>query len=180
MKIRSKREFFELWEAGMLGNRPPLWRRVEDIPAAIERVGFREIGRAGGGKWTLVSRVDAERECEQWRREGRNFIMDGSVPNHASVLQGEVARTYRGLESFLAIGHALPPMRLSMREGLHRDYGGAVTLHLVQRFMDPASQDDLHALLDLYPDATIEFTAFSLDTGVIPGRNTIFWETRDY
>lgn len=46
--------------------------------------------------------------------------------------------------------------------------------------MDPSSQQDLDDLLDLYPDATIEFTCYDIDLGVIPNRNTIFWEVRNY
>jgi hypothetical protein len=53
-------------------------------------------------------------------------------------------------------------------------------LALLDRFMDPNSRADLDALLDLYPDAAVEFSCFSVNVGIFPARNTIFWETRNY
>ena len=71
-------------------------------------------------------------------------------------------------------------MRETMKRGWHHHRGYLETKVLLDRYLDPSSRDDLDALLELYPDATIELTAFDIDTGVIPGRNTIFWEVRDY
>lgn len=193
--IRNKRDFFELWEKGLLGNRPPLWRNIDEVPWSTQRVGFREIGKAGGGAWTLVNRIEAERIWDEWRSLGRTFIMDGSVPNDHSTMQGEICRTYRGLESYLAVRdimisgtrlnlqppkQGMPPMRETMKLGWHWHRGGAATLALLDRHMDPSSRDDLNELLELYPDATVEFTCFDIDTGNIPNRNTIFWEVRNY
>ncbi len=207
-RIPNKREFFELWEAGLLGNRPELWRDIIDVPSGIKRVGFREIGKAGGGAWTLVDRGDAWFTYTEWKNLGRKFIMDGSVPNDHSTMQGEVCRTYRGLESYLCVRdldwklfpdwalfhearspggfidltwvRGLPPMRQTMSAGNHKSRGNLETKELIDHFMDPSSRDDLDALLEQYPDATIEFTCFDINTGVFPNRNTIFWETRNY
>lgn len=179
MEIRSKRKFYELWEAGVIGNRTLLWRNVEDIPRNIAKVGFREMGR-GGGAWELVPRDQAEATAARWKAAGRNFIMDGSVPNDHSIMQGEVVRTHNGLESFLAIGHGLPPMRQTIAAGLHKHRGSLETRLLLKTYMDPCSQDDLETLLDLYPDSAIEFTCFEVKTGMFPHRSTIFWEIRNY
>ena len=57
MQIRSKAEFFRLWEAGVLGNRTNLWRDPQDAyDSGAPEIGFREIGRAGGGAWEKVPR----------------------------------------------------------------------------------------------------------------------------
>lgn len=211
MKIRSKAEFFRLWEAGVLGNRPPLFRTVEAaIDSGLPRIGFRELGKAGGGAWELVSSpFDVQVVAKKWERAGKKFIMDGSVPNDHSTMQGEVRRGEWGLESYLCVREhieyqlsqgipcwiehlqrwgtatgkcypGLPPMRETMKRGWHCHRGYLETKVLLDRYLDPSSRDDLDALLELYPDATIELTAFDIDTGVIPGRNTIFWEVRDY
>lgn len=71
-------------------------------------------------------------------------------------------------------------MRATAAAGLFRSYSGSAVLALVDEFMDPASRTDLDALLELYPDATIEFACFPCAVGVIPSRNTIFWEVRNY
>ena len=104
--------------------------------------------------------------------------MDDGAPDDKRTLCGEVARTYRGLEGTLGVVQM--PMREAMKKGLLLPRSGATVLALLDKYMDPSSRDDLDALLDLYPDATVELSCFTVDVGVIPGRNTIFWEVRDY
>jgi len=180
MIIRSKRQFFELWEAGVLGNRTNLWHDPEVVLASgAPEIGFRELGFAGGGAWEKVP-IDRFLETYQrWRDAGRRFVMDDGCPDWCRTLQGEIGRTYRGLEGWLDTVGQLP-MRPAAAAGHMRPCSGATTLALLHRFMDPVSLDDLWALLDVYPDATIEFSCFAVDVGVFPNRNTLFWETRNY
>lgn len=191
MQIRSKRKFFELWEAGVLGNRTKLFHTLEEALSSGEKqIGFREVGKTGGGAWVLHKQKDSLTRLEFevvvaveysiWVAKGRTFIMDNSVPNDHSVMQGEVIRTYNGLESFLAIGRGLAPMRITMAQGLHKHRGGAETNVILERYMDPSSRDDLRDIMDLYPDAAVEFTCFDVNVGNLPHRNTIFWEIRNY
>ncbi len=84
------------------------------------------------------------------------------------------------MQGFIAVGFGLPPMRITMAAGLHRHCGYLQTKVLLDRYMDPASRDDVDALLERYPDATIEFTCFTVNVGNIPGRNTMMWEVRNY
>lgn len=183
MQITSKREFFAKWRAGLLGNRTELWTDPYDVWEAIngglDKVGFREIGRAGGGAWELVPAAEFMTTYDRWVQAKRTFIMDGSVPNEKRTLQGEIARTYRGLEGYLDTQGTLA-MRPAMAAGHMKTCGGALVMALLDRYMDDNSREDLQMLLDLYPDATIEFTCFSCDVGMFLNRNTIFWETRNY
>jgi hypothetical protein len=183
MTIRCKAEFYQLWEAGCLGNRTQIFHTLEDAirgtPSGM--VGFREIGKTGGGRWDRSANHDEARQLYfEWCMEGRRFIMDDGVPNWRSTMQGEINRGIEGLYGYIAVGYGLPPMRLSMAQGLHRHYYRVQVRVLMQHYMDPASQDDVDALLDLYPEATIEFACFDVGVGHILGRNTIFWETRNY
>jgi hypothetical protein len=184
VKILNKREFFELWEAGCLGNRTRLWRDPEQAVRDAKRleipeIGFRQMGRAGGGAWEKVPRSRVIETASRWREAGRSFILDDGAPDEYRTCQGEIARTYRGLEGYIEVGGHLP-MRQALAAGLMKSVGPAMVLALLDRFMDPSSRDDLDAIWDLYPDATVEFTCFSRDVGVLPGRNTLFWEVRDY
>lgn len=180
MQIPNKREFFRLWEAGVLGNRTNIWRDpIEAYRSGAPEIGFREVGKSGGGAWTRCPRAEVFDVAKQWRNHGRNFIMDDGCPDEKRTLQGEICRTFRGLEGFLDIGAKLA-MRPAIAAGHMRSYRGAHVHALLERFMDPSSRDDLEMLLELYPDATIEFTSFSVDVGVFPNRNTILWETRNY
>lgn len=206
MEIKTKREFFKLWKEGALGNRTLL---SEDLREAMswptDKIGFREQGAAGGGAWELVDKPDAPQTYQRWISLGRKFTMDGSVPNDKTTMQGELCRTYKGIESFLCVRDeiedryeysgtngceyyfervlkdpGLPPMRRTMANGWHRHRGYLETRVLLERYMDPSSRDDLDTLLDMYPDASIEFSCFSINTGVFPRKNTIFWEIRNY
>ena len=187
MEIRSKREFFWLWEAGMLGNRTQLWRdpreaflwgRTQKKGPYYPKIGFREIGKAGGGAWERVSWSLIGETAERWRKAGRTFICDDGVPNEKQTLLGEVCQSIGGLQGTLGITQL--PMRIAMKQGLLRPCSGATVLTLVNSYMDPSSRDDLDTLLELYPEATIEFGCYSVDVGVIPHRNTMFWEVRNY
>lgn len=209
MRVKNKREFYALWEAGVLGNRTKLFHTLDEaLESGEPKIGFREIGKTGGGAWTLVTMDDtklrelltsfpevipfmpnSKRDLFEWKvrkthREwveaGRTFVMDNAVPNHKSTLQGEVCYTPKGLQSFLAVGSPLPPMRVSIAQGLHKHRGPLETRLLLNQFMDPSSRDDLEQLFDRYPDAAFEFTCFSVNVGEFPRRNTIFWEVRNY
>ncbi len=180
MVIPNKAEFFRLWKAGVLGNRTNLWTDPnEAFASGAPEIGFRQIGKSGGGKWEKVPRADVFATAETWRQEGRIFVMDDGCPDDKRRLQGEICRTYRGLEGFLDVSGRLP-MRPAVAAGHFKSYRGAAVLALLERFMDPSSRDDLFDLLDLYPDATIEFSTFTVDVGVFPNRSTIFWEVRNY
>lgn len=105
--------------------------------------------------------------------------MDSAAPNHLTTLVGEVCRSWRGLEGLLA-AESKCGMRDAQKLHLLIPRTGATILGLLDRYMDASSRDDLEILLELYPDATVEFSCFSVDAGVLPNRNTIFWETRNY
>lgn len=180
MEIRCKAQFFELWRAGVLGNRTNLWSDPQEaFDSGAPEIGFRAIGVAGGGPWEKVPREQVFATAARWKSHGWNFLMDDGCPDWCRTLQGEVGRTYRGLEGWLDTVGKLP-MRPAAAAGHMRNRSGAEVLGLLDRFMDPSSQDDLWALLDLYPDATVEFSCFGIDVGIFPNRNTIFWETRNY
>jgi hypothetical protein len=181
MEIRSKREFYQLWEEGYLGNRTRLFHTLDEaLASGASRVGFREITQ-GGGKWERAERPEQIPEIyHRWVVDGKPFIMDDGVPNHRSRMQGEMCRTFEGIQGVIALGYGLPPMRLSIAQGLHTQYARVAVRILMQQFMDPSSQDDIDILLDLYPDATIEFTCFDVNVGHLPGRNTMIWEVRNY
>ena len=186
VEIRSKRSFYRRWIAGELGNRTQIFYTLQEaMKSGVEKIGFRELNRSGGGgAWERADRREQVPEIHaRWVAAGRQFLMDDGVPNDKTVLQGELVRTERGLRGYLAIrpeGELLPPMRISMARGMHREYSPLQVRLLLEKFMDPASRDDVDLLLDLYPDHVIEFACFEANVGNIPGRNTMIWEVRAY
>jgi len=194
VEIRSKRVFFELWEAGVLGNRTRLWRSPDQawyewvkfqktsVDSVYPEIGFREIrkpGTTGAGKWEKVPWYKMWSTAEQWQAEGREYVMDDGCPDQYRTLQGEVVRTERGLEGFLETEGKLP-MRPAMAAGhmKHRSY--LETRLLLEKYMDPSSRDDLDSILEMFPDHAVEFSCFSVNVGIFPRHNTLFWEVRMY
>jgi hypothetical protein len=181
VEIRSKAEFYRLWTAGCLGNKPRTWSDVQDaIRARLKVYGIREMGKAGGGLFTFANGpVELAYKIRRWKREGRKWMIDSAAPNHLTELQGEVCRTTRGLEGYLA-AHSHVGMREAIARRLLISRSPLETRILLHHFCDAASLDDIDTLLEMYPDATIEFCAYSVNVGNIPGRNTIIWEVRNY
>lgn len=182
-EITTKRQFFELWEAGMLGNRLRIWRQPGDALCEsnkLNTVGFRQIGVSGGGAFETVAYVDIDATALRWRQLGREFVICESAPDHLALLQGEVMRDATGWKGFLA--HPVlngKKMRESMRDDA-KHYEGLYVPLLLKNYMTANSWGDLLDVLELYPDAVVELTIYRGCLGILPGRNAIFWEVRNY
>jgi len=177
MRLNSKREFLAAWSEGRLGNRPRMWRTWQEAEqSGAPQVGFRELG-VPSGKHEVVPRGEIKATAERW--SNRPYFVDEAAPDHAAVLQGEICRTFRGLEGFLGIRTGRR-MRDSIAQGLLLPRTPLQTTLLIREFADPSSCDDIYTLLEMYPDATVEFTCYAFNVGIISGRNTLIWEVRDY
>lgn len=181
MEIRSKSEFFRLWNAGALGYKLRTWDTYLDLAASNNIppvVGLRQIGAAGGGAFWVGPTTEVPAQCIEWQALGRRFMICEAAPDEKGTIQGEVCRGLRGLEGYLGLSTGLR-MREAIARGLLRPRSYAEVLVLLDSYMSAPSRDDLDALLDLYPDATVEFTCYG-DHDFDRGRNTIFWEVRNY
>ena len=181
MEIRTKAEFFRLWEAGVLGNKLRTWRDPnEAVISGVPLVGFRQIGAAGGGRFQLVENAHILDAALKWTLDGLSFMVCEAAPDQHAMLQGEVCRLLGGWHGALGINMQGIRMRDAMARGLLKPCRGVQVVDLLNRFMDVNSREDLEGLLELYPDATVEFTCYRYEVGCLPARNTIFWEVRNY
>lgn len=185
MKIESKAEFFRLWNAGALGFKLRTWNDPKEaLASGVAIVGLRQVGKAGGGRLDIVpiaGSMGHERLAgvvREWTNAGMRFVICEAAPDEHGTLQGEICRTIHGWGGLMGVSNGLR-MREAMAAGLLKPRGPAVSRFLVRHYMSPASLDDLDAILDLYPNATVEFTCYG-DHDFGRGRNTIFWEVRDY
>lgn len=101
-----------------------------------------------------------------------------AAPDQYVVLQGEICRP-------AWCGYALhySTVKAQMRPALARgakNHTGPGALLICRAAMDPASYEDLCEMLEDFPDAAIEFSCYRVNLGQKKGRNTIFWETRNY
>lgn len=172
--IRSKIEYYRLWRAGVLGNRPRTWATLEDLlksgwpgPVTLRstQVGFKT-------KYDLSIKEAAT--CASLT-VGATF--NESLPDDKLLIQGEAMRGERGLELTYSI--IRKPMKLALAEET-RWANGVVAKALLDHYLWPPSRDDFEALWDLYPDSVIEFGAYSIAVGDQPHRNTLIWEVRNY
>jgi hypothetical protein len=114
-----------------------------------------------------------ERECGL---DMRRMVVWENDDRQTRVFQGEVMRSEHYYD--LTFTNADAPMRVAFRQ--HREYArGLQAALLMRRYMDAPSWDNLQELFDLYPSAVVEFSCYGESVGHL-GRNTVFWEVREY
>lgn len=176
MKIGTKREFYDLWHRGLLGNRPRTWDSVDALRASgyAGTVTVR-TKRGGGGKCAYrVPVADVGAVAREWGDDASGLTFNESMPDDELVIQGEVQRPW---ELTYSAERGLP-----MREALKtaRRASGAAAQLILRDALSPSSYDDLEDVWEMFPDAVIEFSAYRRDVGDCRGRNAIVWEVRNY
>lgn len=182
-RIRTKAQMYRLYESGRFGNRLPAWDSLEDYYASgfADPVVLRYKG-SRGGQWVQydVPLIEVPRIVKRWEEEGADLhciVVNALGPASKLVFQGEVMRSFQYID--LRYSLTPKPMRLALAED-EREARGVKAKCLLKHFMDPASYDDLWSLLTDFDDAVVEFSTWSVDIGVAPNRNTVFWEVRHY
>jgi len=183
MTVRSKKEMYELYEAGRFGNKLETWPSLEAFyrDHVTKNVVMRYMGKAGGGwiQYDLPS-CRVRQVADEWAREGADtalIALNESAPDHLLLVQGEVARS----TSYLSLRYStakMPMRRALTNHPAHAE--GLTALLTLRRSMDPSSFDDLMDLLDAYEDAVVEFSTWEAEVGIFRNRNTVFWEVRNY
>lgn len=181
--IRNKDQSTAMFGRGTFGNHLRQWNTVREVRQdgfkGLLMLRFRTSCGPVAKDLTVkqAGRVYRERLADGWRAEDMYFNEVLENQDALVTIQGELQRTHAGL--YLLYSQA--PMR--MREALATDphhVFGLTADHLLRRYCDPSSFDDLMELLDDYPDHVIEFTTCRCPVGslVERGRNTIIWEVR--
>jgi hypothetical protein len=175
-RIPNKREFYRLWRAGLLGNRPRTWPTYEALLASgyVGTVTIRSVGAAGGKTRYRVPLAEVPEYLKTWVGTP---TFNESAPDDMLVIQGEVMRSETGL---VLAYDTTPDMPMNVARHQFRTAGPLYAKLLLDHHLSPASRDDLNAIWDLYPDAVIEFSTYSVKVGDQPHRNTLIWEVRDY
>jgi hypothetical protein len=177
MVIHNKHEFYRRSRSGQLGNTLRSWVTAQDLVQSnyTGLIGIRSIGSTGGGPF--LSRLTVSEAVEKSKTWPTKYIFSEVAPDHKLLLQGELARLVGGLY----MSYNTTP-NLNLREGMlvAKHSHSLHTKLLLENNLTPSALDDLYELLDLCPDAVIEFTAYDCNLGVLPHRNAIIWEVRNY
>lgn len=187
MEIRSKKKFYELWESGCLGNKLRTWRDPEAAKrSGVPMVGYRYSDPKGGGApwWGTIENAGIVTRFNEIVAQGfdaRYLVVCESAPDDHATIQGEVCRALgiAGLSGLLGLARGMR-MRDSIAAGNLTHRTGSEVAVLLSTYMDANSRYDLEQILDLYPDAAVEFTCYTVNVGDLRNRNTIFWEVRNY
>lgn len=182
--IASKQEYYALAETLAFGNRIRSWPSLSSLrdTGYDGRIVMRYKGVCGGGRVAYhLTLSEAIAETARWRDAGLDPARIGyneSAPDDQLIAQGEVAWVPEMGGWYLRYSQAKVPMRAAMQQA-QTLYGLAVLLAL-EHWLSPSSYDDLRLLLDLYPNSVVEFGVYSCDLGILPGRNCVIWEARNY
>jgi hypothetical protein len=168
--IRNKAQMYALLHAGTFGNLPQVW----NTPAELETSGYNGLVmlrclQAGGKMYADIPAAEAKALWTSLYRANERMV-DSDI-----ILQGEVCECPT-LELFCS------EAKIHMREALKRGgmhLSGLAAKQMLRRSLDPPSYDNLAELLDLYPAAVVEFSAYCTKVGR-HRRNTVFWEVRNY
>jgi hypothetical protein len=173
-RIATKKAYYRLWRAGVLGNRPRTWKDAETLRAS----GWSGpvVMRSTQVGWKTLYGITV-REALDRAATVPGATFNECLPDHLLLIQGEAQRSERGID--LHYSFTQKPMKLALAAA-PRSASGLYAKMLLDHFLWPTSRDDLDALWDLYPDAVIEFSTYSIAIGDQPHRNTLIWEVRDY
>lgn len=171
-----------MWQAGLFGNHPRAWDRLEDVPPSYQgTLTLRYKGKAGGGFCTYkVPQPKVPAEVRRWVRRGAEpeLIYYGEDPPDWKLkLQGELMESAGGWDLLYSTVRA--PMRVALAES-SRTLSGLAAREALRGLMSPSSFADLEALFERYPGCVVELGVYECEVGCLPGRNTIVWEVRHY
>lgn len=180
-QIKTKSQMYELLWNHQLGNHFPWMWFPEWLDSEYRNSGLTHSVRFGkdlGAPWQYHLSDD----------EVIRVVTDSSIPASCigivsmpvfikPLLNAELMELNYRLELFCSTVAAV--MRDSLRQG-GRSYQGISAKAVIDHYCDPATADDLRLLLDQHPHAVIEFTVYDRNVGVIPHRNTVIWEVRNY
>ena len=181
--IRTKRDFYRLYEAGALGNKPRTWGSVEEVVGSgyVGTVTVRcKVPSYQGMKRHRIPVPELAGVVEALRRESGlgsdGFAFNESLPDERLVMQGEASRLPGGLWLSWSVDRGLV-MREAMLRARHSE--GVSALVLLRWAMDAASLENLEGLLDRYDGHAVEFASYEIPVGEL-GWNTVFFEARGY
>ena len=184
-KILNKTECYALYETGLFGNKAMTWNSYGEILRSgwEGRVCMRsKKGIARKEVKYNIKLEDVPLHIEQFQKIGipEDLIsFNQSMPDGNLILQGEVMNYQGGIYLF---GTTLKkPMNIALAEKSFTIENDTAK-PLLESKLSAESYRDLRNLLDIFPESVVEFSAYSIPVGNFAetGRNTVFWEVRNY
>lgn len=183
-KILSKHCYYKLSESGILGNTPKSWRNLQELKQSgfHGKVHIRYMVPQSLFIKENVQEKDLEKAVKDLEKLGadrRYMKFSESLDDNDIVLSGIISRSEEYYDLYFT--HE----KISLRKaegvkGLMQFATGLFAHGMLRAFLCWSSYEDLQSIFDLFPDSIVEFTVYKRDVGTLPGRNTIFWEVRNF
>lgn len=189
--IRTKAQMYAMLNAGSLGNTVPQFFSVASWEASPDYPAF--------ALWGIRSSIaGADKRCRlnvptgqvaplfnEWFPSGGGNI--SPMIDMYAILRGEVIDTIHAPRPGLNLFYVPPEAPIDQADpwrGSFRNHGkqaaGAAARLVLEQYLWPSDLDDLYALVERYPEHTIEFSACWRKIGVMPNRRMCVWEVRKY
>lgn len=181
--IAAKKRYYSLSESNFFGNRALTWGSVDEI-----------IDSGWKGKICIRSKKGIERartpfaltleetilKIQEFKKEGipsEELIFNESMPDEYLTIQGEVMRSPENYS--LVYSTIKAPMNIAFKK--ERLFAkGLRALNLLKGNLCPSSYESMQIIFDMFPNSVIEFSAYDIEVGNLPNRNTVIWEVRNY
>jgi len=186
-KVKSKKECYQLYEAGLFGNKALTWNSYQDILDSSWRGLICMRSKRGIARKKVQYDLTLEQtrdKIQEWEKLGireQDISFNQSMPNQDLLIQGEIMNNpfSQPFGLYVLYTTVKKPMNLGLREqSLHTS--GLEALMLLKRNLWPSDYEDIRTLLELYPEAAIEFSTYNTVVGDIQNRNTVIWEVRNF
>lgn len=183
--IPTKSACYRLYESGAFGNKLRTWNDLSSLMRDdyCGGVVMRYKGAGGGTEYPRygqeIPKAEVADTVQAWVSAGasrESIRFNEAAWDDKLIIQGEVMRSQEHLSLFYS--REKTKMREALKRGLQVE--GLRAMMLLRHALSPASYDDVEALIERYPDAVIEFSAYSHNVGNCRGRNAVIWEVRNY
>jgi len=189
-EVPDKEDMWRRMALGQFGNRFETWETEIDFLKAVTNgfnglIGVRCVGKPGVEyripgyeHHTQLSPTEALGLGRKYRQLYNCPVRYyESSPDHLLTVQGEIIDAPHGFA--VEYTYAKTYLRAAFKEQRLSNFHWVVPA-LIRKYFNAASYDDLMQLFDLFPGCAVEFSCYSQNVGTLPGRNTIFWEVRNY
>jgi len=189
-RVSNKNDFYMKYISGFLGNRALAWSSYDELLKSGYKGDVCIRGKKNMTRSDVPYNVPFERVLDVIDKLSKQGFSVGDLTfNQAMndkqhlVLQGEVLRGAGGLH--LHGTYVQEKMNLALRESCF-DVSGLIALQILRQSLWESSMNDLEVLLDYYSgvdgrfSSVVEFSAYDVAVGDVPGRNMVVWEVRDY
>jgi ribosomal protein L7/L12 len=184
-KILNKKENYILYEASVFGNRALIWKTFEEVLESNWDGLICIRSKKGVDRSKMKYNVKIEeaenhiKELFELGHSEEDLTFNQSMPDEHLLLQGEIMNHKESV--YLYYTTVKKPMNLGLAEESNTVEGDEAVKILIENLTEQ-SLEDLKDLLEEFPASVVEFSAYAIPVGHLAhtGRNTVFWEVRNY